>query len=278
MPRALKNLDITIGLVRVPVQLFTATQGGGIGFNLLHARCGSRIQNRLECPEHGIVPRDELVRGYEIERDQHVLFTDEELKALEAETTSSLNIDSFVPAGAIDPLYVSRTYYLGSGKGGQTGYRLLAEGLRKTGRVGVGTFTWRGQSTPIAIRPRADGLVLHRLHFAEDVQAREGVEPGTPPALRPQEEVLARRLIEDLSSPAFHPEQYPDAYRARLLQAIETKARGGSISAAETPSPPATTDLQAALEASLARRPPAKATPRPAAKAPPAPARRRRAS
>ena len=82
MPRALKNLDVSLGLATIPVQLFTATSWQGIAFHLLHARCGSRIQMRLECPIHGIVPREETVKGYEIAKDEYVRFEPEELKAL----------------------------------------------------------------------------------------------------------------------------------------------------------------------------------------------------
>src|SRR5215813_14285425 len=97
MPRALKNLDITLGLAVIPVQLFTATSRQGVAFHLLHAKCGSRIQMRLECPIHGIVPREETVRGYEITTDEYVRFEPDELKALEQASTSALVIDAFVP-------------------------------------------------------------------------------------------------------------------------------------------------------------------------------------
>src|SRR5262245_37575837 len=152
MPRALKNLDITLGLAVIPVQLFTATSSQGIAFHLLHTKCGSRIQMRLECPIHGIVPREETVRGYEISKEEYVRFEPEELKALEQASSSALVIDSFVPEGAIDPVYFEDTYYLGAGKNGGRGYRVLATALEKTKRVGLGTFTWRGKTTPIAIR------------------------------------------------------------------------------------------------------------------------------
>ena len=125
MPRAIKNLDISLGLVTIPVQLFTATSSQGVAFHLLHERCGSRIQMRLECPIHGIVPREETVRGYEIAKDEYVRFEPEELKALEQASSPALVIDSFVPEGAIDPVYLEDTSYLGAGKNGERGYRVL---------------------------------------------------------------------------------------------------------------------------------------------------------
>src|SRR5215467_2038746 len=169
MPRALKNLDITLGLATIPVQLFSATSSKGVAFHLLHAKCGSRIQMRLECPIHGPVPREETVRGYEISKDEYVRFEPEELKVLEQASSSALVIDSFIPQGAIDPVYFEDTYYLGAGKNGDRGYRILVQALEKTQRVAVGTFTWRGKTTPIALRVHQDGLLLQRLYFAGEV-------------------------------------------------------------------------------------------------------------
>ena len=178
MPRAVKNLDISLGLATIPVQLFTATSSQGIAFHLLHARCGSRIQMRLECPIHGIVPREETVKGYEIAKDEYVRFEPEELKALEQASSSLVVIDSFVPEGAIDPVYFEDTYYLGAGKNGDRGYRVLVQALQTTRRIAVGTFTWRGKTTPIAIRVHQDGLLLQRLYFAQRGVQRDRDRPG----------------------------------------------------------------------------------------------------
>jgi DNA end-binding protein Ku len=153
MPRAIKNLDISLGLAIIPVQLFTATSSQGVAFHLPHAKCGSRIQMRLECPIHGPVPREETVRGFETSKDEYVRFEPEELKALEQASSSALVIDSFVPEGAVDPVYFENTYYLGADKNGERGYRLLVQALEQTHRLAVGTFTWRGKTTPIASRP-----------------------------------------------------------------------------------------------------------------------------
>ena len=233
MPRALKNLDISLGLAVIPVQLFTATSSQGVAFHLLHAKCGTRIQMRLECPIHGIVPREETVRGYEINKDEYVRFEPEELKALEQASSSALVIDSFVPEGAIDPVYFEDTYYLGAGKNGERGYRVLVEALQKTHRVAVGTFTWRGKTTPIAIRVHQDGLLLQRLYFADEVHNAAEIDRGAEPKIRDQERTLAERLISELSATEFHPENYEDEYRKRLLKAIEQKIAGQDIERVE---------------------------------------------
>jgi DNA end-binding protein Ku len=279
MPRALKNLDISLGLAVIPVQLFTATSSQGVGFHLLHARCGSRIQMRLECPIHGIVPREETVRGYEIAKDEYVRFEPDELKAIEQPSSPALVVDSFVPAAAIDPVYFEDTYYLGAGRNGERGYRVLVDALRKTRRVAVGTFTWRGRTTPVAIRVHQDGLLLQRLYFAAEVHGMAEIDQGASPAIREQERTLAERLVSELSATEFTPENYEDEYRKRVLKAIEQKAAGQEIQRIQVETPSTTVDLAATLKASLVRRPLAKASAKAATPSPvKQPARRRRAS
>jgi DNA end-binding protein Ku len=281
MPRALKNLDITLGLAVIPVQLFTATSSQGVAFHLLHAKCGSRIQMRLECPIHGIVPREETVKGYEITKDEYVRFEPEELKALEQASSSALVIDSFVPESAIDPVYFEDTYYLGAGKNGERGYRVFSQALQRTRRIAVGTFTWRGKTTPIAIRVHQDGLLLQRLYFADEVHNATEIDRGAEPKIRDQERTLAERLISELSETEFQPEKYEDEYRQRLLKAIEQKIAGQEIQRVEVETRPPTTDLVATLEASLGRKELAKVTAATAKKEPvptKRPVRRRRAS
>jgi DNA end-binding protein Ku len=281
MPRAVKNLDISLGLATIPVQLFTATSSQGIAFHLLHARCGSRIQMRLECPLHGIVPREETVKGYEIAKDEYVRFEPEELKALEQASSSMLAVDSFVPEGAIDPVYFEDTYYLGAGKNGDRGYRVLVQALQTTRRIAVGTFTWRGKTTPIAIRVHQDGLVLQRLHFGNEVYNAAEIDQGGEPKIRDQERTLAERLITELSETEFHPEKYEDEYRQRLLKAIEQKIAGQEIQRMDVETPPPTTDLVATLKASLGRKELAKVSPEKSTREPAAqkrPVRRKRAS
>jgi DNA end-binding protein Ku len=282
MPRALKNLDISLGLATIPVQLFTATSSQGISFHLLPAKCGSRIQMRLECPIHGSVPRrEETVRGFETSKDESVRFELEELKALEQASSTALVIDSFVPERAIDPVYFENTYYLGAGKNGERGYRVLVKALEKTHRVAVGTFTWRGKTTPIAIRVHLDGLLLQRLYFAGEVYNAADIDQGPEPKIRDQERTLAERLISELSGTEFQPENYEDEYRKRLLKAIEQTVAGEEIERVEVEVRLPTSDLVATLKASLGRKELAKASPAKSEEEPASvkrPARRRRAS
>ena len=136
--RAISTATISFGLVSIPVKLFTTTESGAaISFHMLHT-CGSRLKQQYWCPkDEKVVPREEIVKGYEFAKDRYVLFTNEELKALEAEATQAIEIAEFVPAPTIDPLYFERAYYLGPDKGGDKPYRLLAAAMRATGRCAL---------------------------------------------------------------------------------------------------------------------------------------------
>jgi DNA end-binding protein Ku len=156
---------------------------------------------------------------------------------------------------------------------------VLVEALKKPHRIAVGTFTWRGKTTPVAIRVHQNGLLLQRLYFAAEVHQAAEIDQGAAPTIREQERILAERLISELSGTEFTPENYEDEYRKRLMKAIEQKVAGQEIQRIEVETPSPTVDLAATLQASLGRRPLAKA---PAKAATPSPmkqsARRRRVS
>jgi DNA end-binding protein Ku len=161
-----------------------------------------------------------------------------------------LVIDSFVPEGRGRPVYFEDTYYLGARKNGERGYRVLAEALQQTHRIAVGTFTWRGKTTPIAIRVHQDGLLLQRLYFADEVQNAAEIDQGAAPKIRDQKRTLAERLISELAGTEFQPENYQDEYRKRLLKAIEQKVAGQEIQRIEVEARPPTTNLVTTLKAS----------------------------
>ena len=195
---ALKNVDSSLGLATIPVQSCPAVHCHQL------ERCGLPPAPRtmqLEDPNASGVPYqwNRAARGDRQRiRDRQgrlCALEPDELKALEQASTSALVIDTFVPEGAIDPVYFEDTYYLGAGKNGQLGYRVLVEALRQTHRMAVGTFTWRGKTTPIAIRLHQDGLLLQRLYFADEVQDASEIDRGANPKIRDQERTLAERLI-----------------------------------------------------------------------------------
>ena len=213
-PHSLGSGTISFGLVSIPVKLYTAASSGGVSFNLLHAKCGSRIKQQTFCPAcNEVVERSALVKGYEFQKDQYVRFTDEELKSLEGEASKVIDIAEFVPLSSVDPIYFEKTYYLGPDKGGEKPYRLLAEAMAKSDKVALATFVMRGKESLVLVRPAQDGLMLHTMYFADEVRDFGEIEKGKSVKLREGELGLAERLIGELSHDEFKPEQYEDAYR-----------------------------------------------------------------
>ena len=263
-PRSLRTATLSFGLVTIPVRFYTATSSQSPHFHLIHEQCGSRIKQQLFCPTCGrVVERKELVRGYEVqghsEHDgEYVLFTEEELKALETASSSALDITEFVPIEKIDPTYFESSYYLGADKGGEKAYRLLIETMAATGLAAIIQFVWRGRENIAAMRAHNGTLVLHTLFFADEV--RDAKEIGTPTAeVRDAELRLAKRLVDELRVDEFDPMKHHDAFRERLEQAAREKAQGRTLEITEAgPARAPVIDLMDALQKSL-RKPSAKA-------------------
>ncbi len=257
MARAIAGATISFGLVSIPVRLFPATQSSAaISFNLLHQKCGSRLKQQYVCPRDGdIVSRDEMVKGYEFAKDQYVTFTSEELKSLEEKATQSIDIASFVPLAAIDPIYFERPYYLGPEKGGDKAYLLLAEAMRETGRAALARYAARGKQYLVMLRPTADGraLILQELLYADEVRPMADV-PLPEGEVREPELKLAKQLIDQIAKETFEPTLFHDEVRERIQADIERKVQGQDISeAAPAPEPARIIDLMAALKASLGK-------------------------
>ena len=255
-PHSLGSGTISFGLVAIPVKLYTAASSGGVSFNLLHAKCGSRIKQQTFCPVcNEVVERSALVKGYEFQKDQYVRFTDEELKSLEGEASKIIDIAEFVPLSSVDPIYFEKTYYLGPDKGGEKPYRLLADAMAKSDKVALATFVMRGKESLVLVRPAQDGLMLHTMYFADEVRDFGEIEKGKSVKLREGELALAERLIGELSHDEFKPEQYQDAYRNRVLELANSKVEGKEITAVEPEAQRAQViDLMDALKQSLAKR------------------------
>ena len=271
-PHSIGSGTVSFGLVSIPIKMYTAASSGGVAFNLLHAKCGSRIKQQTFCPVcNEVVGRDQLVKGYEFRKDEYVRFADEELRGLEGETSKVIDIAEFVPLPQVDPIYFEKTYYLGPDKGGEKPYRLLADAMAKTDRVALAKFVMRGKESLVLIRPAQGGLMLHTLYFADEVRDFGEVDKGQSAKLKDGELELAVRLIDELSHAEFKPDQYQDDYRLRVLERVNLKVEGREVTAASPEVQRAhVIDLMEALKESLAKRavpdakPPAKAK-RPAA-------------
>jgi len=254
--RSIASLTISFGLVSIPVKLYSATEASrAISFNLLHKTCGSRLKQQYVCvKEDVVVPRDEMVKGYEFAKDQYVIFTPEELRALEEEGTRTAEITEFVPIEAIDPVYFDKAYFLAPDKGGDKPYALLAQALRDSDRCAIARWAAHGKQYVVMIRPIEGGLVMQQLLYATEVRSIKDIEiPSTD--VKDAELKLARQLIEQQASAAFDPGAYTDEVRARIEAAVQKKVEGQEITLAEAPEGGAQViDLMEALRASLGKR------------------------
>src|SRR5882724_542133 len=269
--RPIATLTVSFGLVSIPVKLYSATEASrAISFNLLHKACGSRLKQQYMCIKEEVpVAREDMVKGYEFAKDQYVIFSPEELKALEEAGTHMAEITEFVPIDAVDPVYFDKAYYLGPDKGGAKPFALLASALRESKRCALGRWAARGKQYIVMIRPVEDGLVMQQLLYADEVRSIKEIEiPQTE--VKPAELKLAQQLIEAQASEKFDPAAYKDDVKARIETAIQKKVEGQEITMAEEPQEGAQViDLMEALRASLDK----KKTPAPA-KAPEAEARK----
>lgn len=265
--RALASGTISFGLVSIPVKLFTAASSEQVSFNMLHKKCGGRVKQQYICPtdNNEVVERTDMVKGYEHARGQYVLFTDEELKAFEAERSNAIEITEFVPLASVDFVHVEKSYYLGADKGGDKAYRLLGQAMTSKKMVAVGRWSARGKEQLVLVRPYEDGLILHQLFYANEVRAWEEVDSAAKVSLSDKERELAEKLIEQLSSDSFEPDKYHDTYSDKVLAAVEQKAAGQEITVAPEAPKAQIIDLFDALKRTLATAP----TPPPSVLKPP---------
>ena len=250
-PRSIWNGTITFGLVNVPVKLYSATESKTVHFHEVHARDGAKIEHRRICPkEDKEVPYDEIVRGFEVSDDTYVVLDKEEIKAAAGDRGKVVHITEFVDAAQIDPVFHEKAYFVGS-RDEEDAYRLLREALQKSGRAGIGRFTFHDREYLVAIRPFEDVLTLHTLRFHDEVVPVDDLDVPTAGKAPSKAEIdMAGKLVESNEKP-FKPGDYEDSYREAVLDLIRRKAKGEEIDLVEQEEPEHGDDLLAALKASL---------------------------
>lgn len=253
--RAITSATVSFGLVSIPVKLYTASESSGqISFNMVHAECGTRVKQQYYCPTHDrMVDRSEITRGYEFAKSQYVLIDDAEYKALQEVASNAIELTEFVPGTEVDPIYFEKTYYLGPDKGGERAYKLLTMAMVESGLFGVAKYAARGKMYLVVVRPHGEeGLVLHQLHYADEIRAFSEVPIKDAPAPAAKELALARQIIEQIASATFDPSGYRDEVRERMQKLIDEKVAGKDITVAPSEEPEAQViDLMEALKQSL---------------------------
>lgn len=259
MAHAIWSGSINFGLVSIPVKLFTAVRSGknDIAFNFLHKKDKGRIKNERVCSVDGKnVPWDEIVRGYEYEKGQYVILTDEDIKKASVEATQSVDIVQFVDAKEINPMLYDTPYYLEPDKKGRHAYALLREALKKSGKVGVAQVVIRTREHLAALRPLGDALVLETLHYADELMPYDQFE--LPPAKEktPPTEMKAAMMLIDTMSEKFDPESFHDTYKEKLLTMIQARAKGKPLPKikGKAPQPTNVVNIMDVLQRSLSER------------------------
>jgi DNA end-binding protein Ku len=259
--RSIATATISFGLVSVPVNVYSSAESkASVSFNLLHKQCNGRLKQQYICPRDNneIVTRDDTVKGYEFAKDQYVVLTPEELKALEEKATSTIDIVEFVPLASVSREYVSKCYYLGPDKGGDRAYRLLAAALEESGKAALGQYAARGQQHLVLLRPQDHRLVMEQLHYSDELRPTSEV-PVPEGEVKDTELKLALMLIDQTATEVFEPTKYKDTVRERVLETIQRKVDGQNIITEEVAGGgEKIIDLMEALKASLSKAKPEK--------------------
>ena len=256
--RSIASLTLSFGLVSILVKLYSATESSAsVKFNML-AKDGSRLkQQYVSEKDQSVVQRADMVKGYEFEKDRFVLFTAEELKALEEGSSHAIEIFAFVPEKSIDAIYYDKAYLLAPDKRGGKPYALLMEAMRQSSRCALAKWAWKSKQYVVQVRPVEDGLVLQQLLYADEVRSLKDLDIE-PIGVSPSELQLALQLIEQISQDSYDPAEHVDEEKKRILAAIDEKISGKQVVASahnEEPSGAQVIDLMDALRASLGKKP-----------------------
>src|SRR3984893_2322623 len=248
---------LTFGLISMPVRMSTAARGERISFNQLHKECHSRLKQPLFCPVcNRNVERSEIVKGYEYEKDQYVLFSEEELDKIEPASAHVMEILELVKLGEMDPLYFDSSYFLSPEDAGVKAYKLLIDAMEESGYGAIAKLTMHQREHIVVVRPRAKGMTLHTMYYTNEIRhvAEYGrTDSGAQP--KDAEKKLATQLIESLAAP-FEPDKYKDQYMESMKNMIEAKRQGHEIAEVAHPKLAPVIDLMDALKKSIAEKQP----------------------
>src|ERR1700722_5936054 len=244
--------SIAFGLVNIPVKLYSATESQSLASHLLYKKDLSRVRYQRVAESTGKeIPADQIVKGYEVEKDKYVIVSDEEFRGVAPEKSDAIEIQEFVNEAEISSLYFEKPYYLEPDKGAGKAFVLLREALLKTGKVGVAQFVLRNRDSLCVLKPHDRGLVLNALRFASEIRSMDDLSIPSGEKTSAGELSLAIKLVEGMAA-SFDPAKYKDTYTDEVQKLIEAKAKGQKREApAPKPAKGKVTDLVAALQETL---------------------------
>ena len=248
---------LSFGVVTIPVKLSVAARSESISFNQIHKPCGSRINQQLVCKAcDRVVERTEIIKGYEEAKDKYLLIEPSEIEAIAPQSSTAMEIVQFVEAHEVDPIYFESSYYLEPEKVGRVAYKLLLEAMRKSERIAVAKLAMHQPEHAVLIRPRGPGLSLHTMFYENEIRAQELNLSDV--ALTSEHLQLAEQLMTSMLKP-FDPLEFRDEYQAKLLEMLEAKRQGKPITVVPARAAAPVVDILAALQQSLAKKPPVQA-------------------
>jgi DNA end-binding protein Ku len=223
--------QLSFGFVSMPVKFSSAARAESVSFNQLHRHDHSRVKQVLFCQlEDKAIPRSEIVKGYEYEKDKYIVMGEDEMAQLAPETAEAMEVLEFVKAAEVDPVYFENGYHLAPEKGGERAYALLLAVLRKTGMVAITKIAMHQREHVAVLRPGATasgaGIVLQTLFYHDEVRAaefRSDIE-----LVKPADLEIACGLAGSMAA-AWQPEKYKDSYRDKLAELVQAKAAGKSL-------------------------------------------------
>lgn len=240
---------ITFGMVAIPIAMYTATQDNDIHFNQLHKEDNSRIRYKKTCAHCGKeITAEVIVKGFEYDKDQYVVVTDDEIEKIKTEKEKSIQILHFAQLNQISPVYYDKTYQAAPEAGGDKAFELLRAALMAEQKIAIGKTVVGTKDTLMAIIPREDGILISTMFYADEVKELQK-QYGKPEVVE-AELNMAKMLINSMDTP-FDPSKYKDEYQTKLRALIESKISGQEVVAAEAPAPGKIIDLMEALKASV---------------------------
>jgi DNA end-binding protein Ku len=230
MAHAIWSGAINFGLVTIPVKLHTAVRSDELSFNMLHAKDEGRIKYERICSVDGKpVPWDEIVKGYEYEKSQYVILTDEDFKKVNPEATQSVDILEFVELSEINPMFFDKPYYLEPTKQGRHAYALLRTALAESNKVAIARVVIRTKEYIAAVKPNGDALVLELMHWADEIVEQSSLDLPANEKMPEAEMSMAKMLIDTMTVDKFEADKFTNRYHDELLAMIDARAQGKEL-------------------------------------------------